>query len=224
MPIFLSDASVTPHHAFDPLPGYQCDRLPHADMQGRMHNARLVKADHQVDIVYRRAGFTRDERRIAVEGNVRCGYRAFGLRRSDDSFDVAGERGLDGAFCARKRCSAIRGINRAELYRRVAAVARVEQVDRPLGPVGIGWIFDDVQGRRQACGTRMKFDRRRVAHQQWPAQGTHVRIDRGFERDLGSNACGVPRCNGDTRQRHGSASVSGAPAYNGGRVSMDNSK
>jgi hypothetical protein len=70
----------------------------------------------------------------------------------------------------------------------------------------------------------MKFDRRRVAHQQWLAQGAHVRIDRGFERDLGSNAGGVSRCNGDTRQRHGSASVRGAPAYNGGQVSMDNSK
>src|SRR5262249_61556131 len=66
----------------------------------------------------------------------------------------------------------------------------------------------------------MKVDRDWIAHQERPAQSTHVRVDCGFERDLGSDAGGVSRCNGDTRQRHGSASVSGAPAYNGGPAAI----
>src|SRR4249919_3407784 len=58
----LFEGSIgNPHYPFDPLLRYQRDRFADADMQGRMHNARLVKADHQIDVIDWRAGFARDE-------------------------------------------------------------------------------------------------------------------------------------------------------------------
>ena len=66
-------------------------------MQRGVHDTHVVEADHQINVVDRRAGFARDERRITVEGDAGGGNRAFGLRRRHHGVDVAGERGLDRA-------------------------------------------------------------------------------------------------------------------------------
>ncbi len=56
---------------------------------------------------------------------------------------------------------------------------------------------------RKAGGAGMHFDRRRIAHQQGPAEAAHARIERGLERDLRPDPGRVSGCNGDARQGHG---------------------
>jgi hypothetical protein len=172
-------------------------------MQRGMRDAHVVEADHQIDVVDRRSRFTRHERGIAVEGDAGSLDRAFGLRRRHHGLDVAGERSLDRAAGAAQRGAAVGGIDLAEYHRHVRAVAGIEQVDRAVRPVGIAGFADDVQLRRETSGFRMQFHRRRVAHQQGPAQGAHPRVECGLERDFRADPGGVSGGNGDPRQAHG---------------------
>ena len=142
MPSCLSAASVTRITRSTRSRRDQRDRLAHADMQRGVDDAHVVEADHQIDVVDRRAGFARDERGIAVEGDAGGRDRAFGLRRRHHRLHLAGERGFDRAAGAGERGAAVSGVDLAEYHRRVGAVAGVEQVDRAVRPVGIAGFGD----------------------------------------------------------------------------------
>jgi hypothetical protein len=69
--------------------------------------------------------------------------RALGLRCGDDGFYISGQRRLDCAACARKRCAAIGSVDSAQFYRRVVAGVGIEQIDRAVVPVRIGNPIND---------------------------------------------------------------------------------
>ena len=169
-----------------------------------MRDAHVVEADHQIDVVDRRAGLARDEGRIAVEGDAGGRDRAFGLRRRHHGVDLAGKRGLDRAPRAGERGAAVSGVDLAEFTGVLVPSLASSRLTAPSDQSASPALAMTCRLRRQAGGLRMQLHRRRIAHQQRPAQRlSHARSSAALSAISGPMPAGSPVAMAMRGKRHG---------------------
>src|SRR5437899_354185 len=162
----------------------------------------VIEADHEKRVLGRHARAARDERGIPVELDSGELDRAFGLWGGDDSVHFAGERRVDRSFRRIERCFPVRRRDLTDVQFVRLELLALEEDQRAVAPVRVGRTRHGAQVQCEATGGGVRLERSAVADQQRPADFIHLRVERGFERDLGADTGRVADGDGDAGQAH----------------------